>query len=86
MNTKLIPEATKTAAKRGFIRTASQSLATGFGVAGGLTLVFTQDGMLALAVGAAGMAATALLNGAQSFFSILAQGIPEDYTADSSNQ
>ena len=78
----LIPLNARKAAARGFIRTASQSLATGFAVPGGLTLVFTQDGALALGLGLAGLVFSALVNGAQSYFSLLANGIPEAYAPD----
>ena len=80
----LIPADTQVAAKRGFIRTATQSLATGFVIPAGLTLAFTSEFALALALGLAGAAVQALVNGAQSYFSILSKGIPEDYeTLDS---
>lgn len=75
----LVPAAVQLAAKRGFIRTAAQSLATGFAVPGALTLVLTGDGLLALGVGVAGLAFNALVNGAQSALSIISNGIPKDY-------
>ena len=81
MTDKIIPDNAKKAAARGFIRTASQSLATGFAVPGGLTLVFTGDGLLALGVGVLGLLFNALVNGAQSYFSILSAGIPEEYAS-----
>lgn len=79
---KLIPESTRRAAERGFIRTASQSLATSLVLPAGVTFVFTQDGLLAAGVGAAGMVVGALVNGLQSYFSIIGKGIPEDYQPD----
>ena len=79
MTDSVIPAATRLAAKRGFVRTAAQSLATGFAVPGALTLVFTGDGLLALAIGVAGLAFNALVNGAQSALSIISNGIPADY-------
>lgn len=79
MSTHLIPATTITAAKRGFIRTASQSLATSFTLTATPVLVFTQDAVLAAAVGVGGMVAGAVINGAQSFFNILSKGIPDDY-------
>lgn len=79
MTKNLIPADAAFAAKRGFIRTAAQSLATGFGVPGALTLAFTGDGLLALGVGVAGLAFNAVINGAQSYFDILGRGIPEAY-------
>ena len=82
MTDKLIPANARRAAARGFIRTASQSLATSFIGFGGLTIALTGDGLLALAVGIGGATVTAALNGAQSYFSLLAKGIPEDYAPD----
>jgi hypothetical protein len=75
----LIPADAQIAAQRGFIRTASQSLATSFGGFGGITFVFTQDALLSAAVGVGGAVLAAVVNGAQSYFSILSKGIPEDY-------
>ena len=80
MSTELIPADTLVAAKRGFIRTATQSLATSLVLPAGATFAFTQDALLAAAVGVGGMLAGALINGLQSYFSILSSGIPEDYS------
>ena len=79
MSEKLIPADAHLAAKRGFIRTAAQSLATGFAVPGALVFGFTQDALLALGAAAVGLAFNAAVNGAQSYFSILSNGIPGDY-------
>lgn len=79
--TGLIPANTKAAAKRGFIRTAAQSLATGFIVPAGVAFGFTQEFGLALGLGLAGAVVNAGINGAQSYFDILSKGIPEDYEA-----
>ena len=49
---KVIPDTTLFAAKRGFVRTFSQSLATSLVIPAGLTLAFTHDALLAVAVGA----------------------------------
>lgn len=77
--TKLIPENVKTAAKRGFIRTASQSLATSFILPAGTAFAFTQDALLAAAIGVGGIAVGAVVNGLQSYFDIIAKGVPDDY-------
>lgn len=79
MSEKLIPADTKLAAKRGFIRTAAQSLATSLVLPAGVTFAFTQDALISAAVGVGGMIVGAVVNGAQSYFSILSAGIPEDY-------
>lgn len=81
MNKDLIPEATKTAAKRGFIRTAAQSLSGSAVLGGGLTLVFTGDALLTVAVALGSAVANAVVTGGQSYFSIISKGIPEDYQA-----
>ena len=81
----LIPEETRIAAKRGFIRTASQSLATSFVLPAGVTIAFTQDALLAAAIGVGGLVVGAVVNGLQSYFSILGQGIPDDYQPYSSD-
>ncbi|WP_433584538.1 hypothetical protein [Microbacterium hydrocarbonoxydans] len=79
MSNDIIPASVKLAAKRGFVRTAAQSLATGFAVPGALTLVFTGDGLLALGIGFAGLAFSAIVNGAQSSLNIISRGIPDEY-------
>ena len=77
----LVPRSVQRAAQRGFIRTGAQSLATGFVVPAGLTTAFTGDALLALVLGLGGAVVTAVINGAQSYFSILSSGIPEDYAS-----
>ena len=80
MSTELIPADTRVAAKRGFIRTATQSLATSLVLPAGATFAFTQDALLAAAVGVGGMLVGAVINGLQSYFSIISNGIPDDYS------
>ena len=63
MTDKLIPANARRAAARGFIRTASQSLATSFIGFGGLTIALTGDGLLALAVGIGGATVTRIRDG-----------------------
>ena len=86
MSDPLVPDATVKAAKRGFIRTASQSVATA--LAGGITvnavLAAIDGGTInptVLIVTAAVAVVTPIINGAQSYFSILGSGIPDDYKA-----
>lgn len=83
MADSLIPDATKVAAKRGFIRTAAQSLSGAAVLGGGLTLAFTSNALLAIAVAIASAVVDAVVTGAQSYFSIISKGIPVDYTATS---
>ena len=80
--TALIPADVHLAARRGFIRTASQSLATGFVIPGGLTFAFTQEWGFAILVAFAGVLVSAIVNGAQSYFSLISNGIPLDYAPE----
>lgn len=84
MSDPTIPPAVAKAAKRGFIRTASQSIATslGTGITVGALLTLVNHGQpdwWTIGAGAAVFVATPVINGAQSYFSILAKGIPEEY-------
>lgn len=79
MKEQLIPTHTLIAAKRAAYRTAAQSLALSFALPAGVTIVFTQDALLAAAVGLGGAIVGAAANGAQAYFDILGKGIPEDY-------
>src|SRR5690606_469955 len=74
----LIPADTHKAAKRGFVRTAAQSLASIIPTSA-VTISLTQDFWVGAGLGAASAVATAILAGAASYFSILSKGIPEDY-------
>ncbi len=76
---KIIPEQTRIAATRAFVRTAAQSLAVSFVLPAGATLVFTQDALMSAAVGVGGMFLGAVVNGAQAYFSVIGSGIPEEY-------
>jgi hypothetical protein len=84
--TSIVPAKTKIAAKRGFIRTTAQSygatLTTGIsasvitGIATGEVQVVPTAITLAVALVAP------VIAGAASYFSILGDGIPEDYTGE----
>lgn len=85
MSDPTIPPATLKAAKRGFIRTTAQAYSTA--LAGGIstTAILTligggQPDLVGLAVTAGVTVVSPLLAGAASFLSILAKGVPEDYT------
>lgn len=80
MTNELVPVQTRVAAKRGFIRTAAQSLSSAIPTAA-IAVTLSGDWALGLGLGLAGGAVTAVLSGAASYFSILSQGIPEDYAA-----
>ncbi|EYT61621.1 hypothetical protein [Microbacterium sp. UCD-TDU] len=78
MTDPIVPAATKLAAKRGFIRTATQSLASVIPIAA-ITIPTTGDALLGVGLAAAGAVATAVLAGAASALSIISNGIPKDY-------
>ncbi|MEV8023650.1 hypothetical protein [Microbacterium sp. NPDC080220] len=83
MSTSIVPDSTKLAAKRGFIRTTAQAYSTSLAggisttVIIGLTTGEVQPIPLAITVGVA--LVTPLLAGAASALSILSRGIPGEY-------
>lgn len=78
MSKTLIPADTKLAAKRGFLRTAAQTLSSAIPTAG-VTIYLTGDFAIGAAIGALTALVNAALAGAASFLSITAKGIPADY-------
>lgn len=78
MTDPIVPEAVKLAAKRGFIRTATQSLASVIPITA-IAIPTTGDALLGLGLGVAGAIVTAILAGSASSLSIVSKGIPEDY-------
>ena len=80
MPNTVIPANTKLAAKRGFVRTATQSLASVIPITA-IAIPTTGDALVGIGFGAAGAIVTALLAGAASALSIISKGIPEDYQA-----
>ncbi|MCK8477242.1 hypothetical protein [Microbacterium aurugineum] len=85
MSNTVIPASTKLAAKRGFIRTAAQSLSALIPTTV-ISVVLTADWLLSIGLGAAGAVVTSVLAGTASYLSILSNGIPEDYEAAAINQ
>lgn len=83
--TDVIPAATKLAAKRGFIRTFTQTLSSVIPITA-IAIPTTGDALLGVALGAGGALVSSVLAGAASYFSILSNGIPEDYEAAAINQ
>lgn len=76
----LVPTATQVAARRGFIRTAAQSLSSAIPTSA-IAVTLSGDWALGLGLGLASGAVTAVLAGTASYLSILSKGIPEDYQA-----
>lgn len=84
--TDLVPDQTQLAAKRGFIRTTAQSygatLTTGIS-ASVVTGVVTGEVQVVPTIITLAVALVApVIAGAASYFSILGDGIPEDYTGE----
>lgn len=78
MSDRLIPVDATVAAKRAFVRTAAQSLASVIPTAA-VVVGITGDWWLSAMLGAASAVVTALLAGSAAYLSILSKGIPEDY-------
>ncbi|WP_417556174.1 hypothetical protein [Microbacterium sp.] len=79
MSNQIIPASVKLAAKRGFVRTAFQSLASAIPITA-IVIPVTGDALLGVGLGAAGALVTAVLAGTSSALDITWRGIPEDYT------
>lgn len=83
MTDQTVPAKVKLAARRGFVRTTSQSISTA--LAGGVSATviiatLTQEpNWLAIGITAGVTVASPFLAGAASYFNILAKGLPEDY-------
>ena len=80
MPNTVIPANTKLAAKRGFVRTATQSLASVIPITA-IAIPTTGDALIGVGLGVAGAVASAVLAGTASALSIISKGIPEDYQA-----
>lgn len=78
MTDPLIPAATRLAARRGFIRTFYQALASAIPTTA-IALGTTREWWAGVALGVGGAVVSALLAGLASYWSICARGIPDDY-------
>ena len=85
MTDNVIPASTKLAAKRGFIRTFTQTLSSVIPITA-IAIPTTGDALLGVALGAGGAVVSSVLAGAASYFSILSNGIPQDYEAAAIDQ
>lgn len=90
MTDPVIPASTKLAAKRGFIRTTSQSasatLTTGISASVVLSVVTGEIAIVPVAITLGVAVLSPFIAGAASYFSILSNGIPQDYEAAAINQ
>jgi mevalonate kinase len=80
MDKKLIPADTHLAARRAFVRTAAQSLASVIPTSV-IAISLTSEFWVGVGLGAAGAVMTSLLAGAASYLSIVSNGIPDAYQA-----
>lgn len=80
MSTEIVPTATRLAAKRGFIRTATQSLASAIPTSA-IAIVLSGDWLLGVGLGAGSAVVTAALAGLASYLSIISKGVPDEYVA-----
>jgi hypothetical protein len=84
--TDLVPDKTVIAAKRGFIRTTAQSygatLTTGISASVVLGVATGEVQVIPTLVTMAVSLVAPVIAGAASYFSILGDGIPEDYTGE----
>lgn len=76
--TKIVPDTTKVAAKRGFIRTFAQSLAAVIPTTG-IAISLTSEWLHGVGLGLGGAVISAFLAGSASYLSIISSGVPEDY-------
>lgn len=77
-NRTIVPDEVHVAAKRGFIRTATQSLASVIPTAA-IAIPITGDALLGIGLAVGGAVVTAVLAGTASYLSIVSSGIPADY-------
>lgn len=77
--TKIVSAELHEAAVRAGVRTAAQSLGTGFVIPATLTVAFTGEWFAALGIGIALAVVVGVVNGAQAYFSFIGKGIPEQY-------
>lgn len=77
---KVIPADVRLAAKRGFVRTATQALSSVIPL-GAVAIPTTGDALLGIGLAAGGAIVSAALAGIASALSIISKGVPEEYQA-----
>jgi len=78
----IVPDTTLIAAKRGFVRTSSQALATTIPTGALTGMALSGADPVAMAWSVAAAVISSVLAGAASYLSILSAGIPEEYQPD----
>lgn len=79
MSTEIVPTAAKFAAKRGFVRTFTQTLRATVPLSAITGAALSGADWVAVLWAVVAAALSALLAGAQSYLSIISDGIPEAY-------
>lgn len=79
--TRIIPDETKIAAKRGFVRTATQSLASVIPTTA-VAVTLSGEWVLGVGLGVASALVTAALAGTASALSIISTGVPDEYQVE----
>ncbi|WP_029153483.1 hypothetical protein [Microbacterium gubbeenense] len=75
---KVVPADVRLAAKRGFVRTATQALSSVIPL-GAIAIPTTGDALLGIGLAAGGALVSAALAGAASALDIISKGVPEEY-------
>lgn len=75
---KVVPTDVRLAAKRGFVRTATQALSSVIPL-GAIAIPTTGDALLGIGLAAGGALVSAALAGAASALDIISKGVPEEY-------
>lgn len=78
MSDKLVPLDTRRAAKRAFIRTAAQALASAIPTTP-ITIAFTDEWWIAAIIIVMSVALTSVLAGTWAYLDVLSKGIPAEY-------
>ncbi|WP_156759976.1 hypothetical protein [Microbacterium karelineae] len=80
MSSKVIPADVRLAAKRGFVRTATQALSSVIPL-GAIAIPTTGDALLGVGLAVGGAIVSATLAGTASALAIISKGVPEEYQA-----
>lgn len=78
MTESVIPAKTKLAAKRGFVRTATQALSSAIPISV-ISIGATSDWAVGVGLGVAGALVTSVLAGTASALMIVSAGVPQEY-------
>lgn len=80
MSSKVIPADVRLAAKRGFVRSFTQTLSSVIPI-GAVTIPLTGDAWLGVGLAVGGALVSSALTGAAAALDIISNGVPEEYQA-----